>query len=97
VQYFGLVLDVLMLGLQQASEMAKQQQMTNGFLTCQDVARPKPPNTFGYTAYTWTGFTSSGLRKRGISPKGTSPIRITRTLWGTQQQQQRCEDAAFEA
>ena len=37
VQYHGLVLDLLMLGLQRASEMAGPPQMPNDFLTYQDV------------------------------------------------------------
>ena len=37
VQYYGLVLDLLMLGLQRASEMAGPPQMPNDFLTYQDV------------------------------------------------------------
>ena len=38
VQYYGLVLDLLVLGLQRASEMAGPPQMPNDFLTFQDVA-----------------------------------------------------------
>lgn len=37
-QYYGLVLDLLVLGLQRASEMAGPPQMPNDFLTFQDVA-----------------------------------------------------------
>ena len=37
-QYFGLVLDLLVLGLQRASEMAGPPQMPNDFLIFQDVA-----------------------------------------------------------
>ena len=37
VQYHGLVLDLLMLGLQRASEMTGPPQMPNDFLTYQDV------------------------------------------------------------
>ena len=37
VQYYGLVLDLLVLGLQRASEMAGPPQMPNDFLTFQDV------------------------------------------------------------
>ena len=37
VQYNGLVLDLLVLGLQRASEMAGPPQMPNDFLTYQDV------------------------------------------------------------
>ena len=37
VQYYGLVLDLLVLGLQRASEMAGPPQMPNDFLTYQDV------------------------------------------------------------
>lgn len=36
-QYYGLVLDLLILGLQRASEMAGPPQMPNDFLTFQDV------------------------------------------------------------
>lgn len=36
-QYYGLVLDLLVLGLQRASEMAGPPQMPNDFLTFQDV------------------------------------------------------------
>ena len=35
VQYYGLVLDLLVLGLQRASEMAGPPQMPNDFLTFQ--------------------------------------------------------------
>ncbi|KAJ8312022.1 LOW QUALITY PROTEIN: hypothetical protein KUTeg_009395 [Tegillarca granosa] len=38
VQFFGLVLDLLVLGLHRASEMAGPPQMPNDFLTFQDVA-----------------------------------------------------------
>ena len=38
VQFFGLVLDLLLLGLQRASEMAGPPQMPNDFLSFQDVA-----------------------------------------------------------
>lgn len=38
VQYYGLVLDLLVLGLQRSSEMAGPPQMPNDFLTFQDVA-----------------------------------------------------------
>ncbi|XP_017297957.1 LOW QUALITY PROTEIN: pre-mRNA-processing-splicing factor 8-like, partial [Diaphorina citri] len=38
VQYYGLVLDLLVLGLQRASEMAGPPQMPNDFLTFQDTA-----------------------------------------------------------
>ena len=38
VQYYGLVLDLLVLGLHRASEMAGAPQMPNDFLTFQDVA-----------------------------------------------------------
>lgn len=38
VQYYGLVLDLLVLGLRRASEMAGPPQMPNDFLTFQDVA-----------------------------------------------------------
>lgn len=38
VQYYGLVLDLLVLGLQRASEMAGPPQMPNDFLTFQDIA-----------------------------------------------------------
>ena len=37
VQYYGLVLDLLVLGLQRASEMAGPPQLPNDFLTYQDV------------------------------------------------------------
>ena len=37
VQYYGLVLDLLVLGLQRASEMAGPPQIPNDFLTFQDV------------------------------------------------------------
>lgn len=37
-QYYGLVLDLLVLGLQRASEMAGPPQMPNDFLTFQDTA-----------------------------------------------------------
>lgn len=37
VQYYGLVLDLLVLGLQRASEMSGPPQMPNDFLTYQDV------------------------------------------------------------
>lgn len=37
VQYYGLVLDLLVLGLHRASEMAGPPQMPNDFLTFQDV------------------------------------------------------------
>ena len=37
VQYYGLVLDLLVLGLQRASEMAEPPQLPNDFLTYQDV------------------------------------------------------------
>lgn len=37
VQYYGLVLDLLVLGLQRASEMAGPPQMPSDFLTYQDV------------------------------------------------------------
>lgn len=37
-QYYGLVLDLLVLGLQRASEMAGPPQMPNDFLTFQDAA-----------------------------------------------------------
>ena len=37
VQYYGLVLDLLVLGLQRASEMAGPPQLPNDFLTFQDV------------------------------------------------------------
>ena len=37
VQYYGLVLDLLVLGLQRASEMAVPPQLPNDFLTYQDV------------------------------------------------------------
>ena len=37
VQYYGLVLDLLVLGLQRASEMAGPPQLHNDFLTYQDV------------------------------------------------------------
>ena len=37
VQYYGLVLDLLVLGLQRASEIARLPQMPNDFLTFQDV------------------------------------------------------------
>jgi len=38
VQYYGLVLDLLVLGLQRASEMAGPPEMPNDLLTFQDVA-----------------------------------------------------------
>lgn len=38
VQYYGLVLDLLMLGLQRASDMAGLPQTPNDFLTYQEVA-----------------------------------------------------------
>ena len=38
VQYFGLVLDLLVLGLQRASDMAGLPQTPNDFLTYQEVA-----------------------------------------------------------
>lgn len=38
VQYYGLVLDLLLLGLQRASEIAGPPQVPNDFLTFQDVA-----------------------------------------------------------
>ena len=37
VQYYGLVMDLLVLGLQRASEMAGPPQMPNDFLTFQNV------------------------------------------------------------
>ena len=37
VQYYGLVLDLLLLGLQRASDMAGPPQMPSDFLTYQDV------------------------------------------------------------
>ena len=37
-QYYGLVLDLLILGLQRASEMAGPPQMPNNFLQYRDVA-----------------------------------------------------------
>ena len=37
VQYYGLVLDLLVLGLMRASEMAGPPQMPNAFLQFQDV------------------------------------------------------------
>ena len=37
VQYYGLVLDLLVLGLQRASEMAGPPQLPNNFLTFQSV------------------------------------------------------------
>lgn len=37
VQYYGLVLDLLVLGLQRSSEMAGPPQMPNDFLSFQDV------------------------------------------------------------
>ena len=37
VQYYGLVLDLLVLGLQRASEMAGPPQLPNDFLTFQNV------------------------------------------------------------
>lgn len=37
-QYYGLVLDLLVLGLQRSSEMAGPPQMPNDFLTFQDTA-----------------------------------------------------------
>ena len=37
LQYYGLVLDLLVLGLQRASEMTGPPQMLNDFLTSQDV------------------------------------------------------------
>lgn len=37
-QYYGLILDLLVLGLQRASEMAGPPQMPNEFLTFQDIA-----------------------------------------------------------
>lgn len=37
VQYYGLVLDLLVLGLQRASEMAGPPQIPNDFLSYQDV------------------------------------------------------------
>lgn len=44
VQYYGLVQDLLLLGLQRASEMAGPPQMPNDFLTFQ-VARLTPAYT----------------------------------------------------
>lgn len=41
VQYYGLVLDLLVLGLQRASEMAGPPQMPNDFLTFQDTTTEK--------------------------------------------------------
>ena len=38
VQYYGLVLDLLVLGLQRASEMAGPPQLPNNFLSFQNVA-----------------------------------------------------------
>ena len=38
VQYYGLVQDLLVLGLKRGSEMAGPPQMPNDFLTFQDVA-----------------------------------------------------------
>lgn len=38
VQYYGLVLDLLVLGLQRASEMAGPPQLPNDFLSYQDRA-----------------------------------------------------------
>ena len=38
VQYYGLVLDLLVLGLQRASDMTGPPQMPNDFLTFQDIA-----------------------------------------------------------
>jgi len=38
VQYYGLVLDLLVLGLQRASDMTGPPQMPNDFLTFQDVS-----------------------------------------------------------
>ena len=38
VQYYGLVLDLLVLGLQRASEMTGPPQMPNDFLSFQDVS-----------------------------------------------------------
>ena len=38
VQYYGLVMDLLVLGLHRASEMAGPPQMPNDFLSFQDVA-----------------------------------------------------------
>ena len=37
VQYYGLVLDLLILGLSRSAEMAGPPQMPNDFLTFQDV------------------------------------------------------------
>lgn len=37
VQYYGLVMDLLVLGLQRASEMVGPPQMPNDFLTFQDA------------------------------------------------------------
>lgn len=38
VQYYGLVMDLLVLGLHRASEMAGPPQMPNDFLSFQDIA-----------------------------------------------------------
>ena len=50
-QYYGLVLDLLILGLQRASEMAGPPQMPNGFLQYRDQAtETRHPIRF-YTRY----------------------------------------------
>ena len=50
-QYFGLVLDLLVLGLQRASEMAGPPQMPNDFLIFQDVATEIAPPIRLYSRY----------------------------------------------
>ena len=62
VQYYGLMLDLLVLGLQRASEMAGPPQMPNDFLTFQDVERyltehpdPNNENIVGYNIITSVG------------------------------------------
>ncbi|KAG1906375.1 PRP8 pre-mRNA processing factor 8-like protein [Suillus fuscotomentosus] len=59
-QYYGLVLDLLILGLQRASEMAGPPQMPNNFLQYRDSATETPP-TLTRPTTTSSGITTSAV------------------------------------
>ena len=63
-QYYGLVVDLLILGLERASELAGSVQSPNNFLQFKDV-ETEVASLFDYIPVTWTKFTYySGLTTR---------------------------------
>ena len=79
VQYYGLVMDLLSLGLNRASEMAGPPQMSNDFLSFQDVDTEMPNPIRLYSRYV----DRFHIFFRFSAEEARDLILTMRILWGT--------------